>query len=148
MRLIVKKLSETALLPTKAHEDDVGYDLYADGDFILPPGKVTKISTGIAYGGIGPRFLLEKAFKDVFPKIEGRSGLASNGVFPVGGIVDPGYRGELVVMLYNSNDEIFPIKKGNKIAQLVFYATGQPDIVIGELEKTSRGESGFGSSGS
>lgn len=144
-----KLLSEKAKLPTKAHETDVGYDLYALEDCNLAEGTVTKVRTGIAYGGFDP--LSEASTTSamaIFPKIEGRSGLAAKGIHPVGGIVDPGYRGELVVMLRNTRSDLdYFIKAGDRIAQMVFYMTAQPEICIGELKQTDRGDSGFGSTG-
>lgn len=149
MRAMFKKLDESAKLPTKAHGDDVGYDLYALEDCVLEQGKVTKVRTGIAYGGFDQLNHGTTPFMSVFPKIEGRSGLASRGVFPVGGIVDPGYRGEIGVMLYNSADSMdgYEIVEGDRIAQLVFYMTAQPDVDVGELKKSHRGDAGFGSTG-
>ncbi len=156
MRAIFRLLDERAKLPTKAHGSDVGYDLYALNDFIIEPGKVTRVPTGIAYGGFDPLTQpTASSGMSIFPKIEGRSGLASKGIFPVGGIVDPGYRGELVVMLLNSMSLNHPgnpstayeIKAGDRIAQMIFYMTAQPEVCVGELKQTDRGDSGFGSTG-
>lgn len=149
MRVMFKPLNENAKLPTKAHTDDVGYDLYALEDCILRRGEVSKIRTGIIYGGFDALHHGTTPFMSIFPKIEGRSSLAAKGIFPVGGIVDPGYRGELIVMLYNSNDDSdgYEIVSGDRIAQLVFYMTAQPNVQIGELKKSERGEAGFGSTG-
>ena len=155
MRVMFKKLDENAKLPTKAHSDDVGYDLYALENVVLEPGQITKVRTGIAYGGLDAINQGSMQYAAVFPKIEGRSGLASKGVFPVGGIVDPGYRGEVVVMLLNSvplnkpgnPSTAFKIESGDRIAQMVFYVTAQPEVQIGELKKSERGDAGFGSTG-
>lgn len=146
MRAMFKKLEENAQLPTKAHGDDVGYDLYAVENVTLEPGQVTKVRTGLAYGGFDQLNHGSTNFMAVFPKIEGRSGLASKGIFPVGGIVDPGYRGEITVMLYNSSKSL-KIEVGDRVAQIVFYMTAQPEIGIGELKKSERGDAGFGSTG-
>lgn len=142
------KLNWGAELPAKAHRDDVGYDLRSIEHVTLQPGEVTKVHTGILYGGFDT--LTEASASQqcaIFPKIEGRSGLASKGIWPVGGIVDPGYRGELVVMLYNSTKEPFEVAPADRIAQIVFYTTAQPDVAVGELKPTERGDSGFGSTG-
>ena len=160
MRAMFKKLDENAKLPTKAHDDDVGYDLYAVEDAVLEPQRVTKVRTGIAYCGLD-ELHNKQLLTAVFPKIEGRSGLASRGIFPVGGIVDPGYRGEVSVMLANfqwpwsSEDDgtgyraknVYQIKAGDRIAQIVFYTTAQPEVDVGELKGSSRGDAGFGSTG-
>jgi dUTP pyrophosphatase len=144
-----KRIHEDAKLPCKVHEHDVGYDLSSIEDVELPVGKVTKVRTGIVLASceFGDAPLLREQ-KHAFPKIEGRSGLASKGIFPVGGIIDPGYRGELVAVLHNSSDEIFKVSKGDRIAQLVFYYVVRPAIRTSlEIVESDRGDSGFGSTG-
>ena len=106
----VKKLTQTAQLPAKAHEDDAGFDLYSDRDFIVYPETRRLIGTGIAvaiprgyYGRIAPR-----------------SGLAfKNGIDVLAGVVDAGYRNEVGVILINFGDKPFEIKNGDRVAQLI-----------------------------
>jgi dUTP pyrophosphatase len=92
LTLNVKALDKHAKLPTKSHTGDLGYDLYALEDTVLEPGKVTKVRTGIAMG---------------FPEghgglIRDRSSVATKQeVFVVGGVIDQGYTGEVLVAMYN-----------------------------------------------
>jgi dUTP pyrophosphatase len=147
-----KKIHPKAELPNQAHTSDVGYDLKSIETLTLRPRSVTKIHTGIELAGAD--YLKYSDHQDnVFMKIEGRSGLASKGIFPVGGIIDSAtYRGEIIVLLHNSTDESFSIKEGDKCAQFVFYhhAMNISEVEIKEVEvktKTERGENGFGSTG-
>ena len=141
--LRIKKNSDTAKLPTKAHITDLGYDLYADEDHLV--GEcVTKIDTGISIG---------------FPAgwgglIKDRSSMASKGFMTVGGVIDNAYIGPLSVLMkfrhptHPTLHPTFQIKKGDKIAQLVLTpVTNFPIEEVYELESTDRGEKGFGSSG-
>jgi dUTP pyrophosphatase len=135
--LKVKKLSETAKLPTKAHNSDLGYDLYADETVRLFTDSPTKIKTGIAvrfpenWGGF----------------IKDRSSMASKGYFVIGGVIDHAYIGELSVVMTHTKGNVF-INKGDKIAQLVPIPLTKWNIEeVSDLEPTDRGEKGFGSSG-
>lgn len=123
-------------LPVKAHELDAGYDLVADHDAIIGEGKVTKIHTGfwgdIPAGHVG--------------LICSRSGLAANhGVFVLNapGIADASYTGELIVLLSKVGQEAFPIRKGDRVAQLVV----TPLSAYTPQATSQRGDAGFGSTG-
>lgn len=136
-KLKVKKLTETAKLPTKAHPTDLGYDLYADETVSIDGNSAIKIKTGIAVG---------------FPEswggfIKDRSSMASKGFAVIGGVIDQAYIGELsIVITYKRG--VTTIQKGDKIAQLVpIPLTNWPIIEVDNLGKTDRGEKGFGSSG-
>jgi len=127
-------------LPTKAHPNDTGWDLYAARDVNLKNGTYPPIT-------IPTRIAIEFP-PNVWGQIEGRSGLASKGVFPVGGIIDSNYRGEIKVMLqFLGTSQFYHIKDGDKIAQLVL-RENIPSTVefVDELSDTDRGEDGFGSS--
>jgi dUTP pyrophosphatase len=152
--IYVMKNDDEAVLPKKSNDDDVGYDLYPLEDLHLLPGKTTLCRTGIVLAMHPPEMYIGHYFRVLpsFLKIEGRSGHANKGVFPVGGIIDPGYRGEIKVVLFNSTNEIYDIPKGKAMAQLVLYYTGTshgPNKI--EFAETSvvspsdRGVSGFGS---
>jgi dUTP pyrophosphatase len=140
MELKVKRLTDSAKLPQKAHIGDLGYDIFADESKVIESGDFKLISTGIAincpnnnYGFI----------------IKDRSSMACKGLFTHAGVIDAGYTGEIKVLFHNSvssTDVI--IEKGDKIAQLI------PTKVIGfdiqevsELHNTKRGNNGFGSTG-
>lgn len=137
--LKVKRLCEEAKLPTKSRDSDEGYDLYCLEDFDIGAGETVKVKTGVALG-------IPEGY---WAKIEGRSGLASKGITVYGGVIDNEYIGEVIVCLHNSNHwkgEKFT--KGSKIAQFVLHKHRHLDIIeVTELDTTSRGEAGFGSSG-
>jgi len=135
-----KKLDPEAVVPTKSHQSDAGWDLYALEDGEIEPKDKTLIKTGIALEiPIGTAGL-------IWP----RSGLAvKSGIDVFAGVVDSGYRGDVGVCLYNSSESVFKFKKGDRIAQILFQNI--PNFKIqetSELDCTPRGEGGFGSSGS
>ena len=138
----VRRLHPDATLPKRAHWGDAGLDLYALEHATLEPGGRVSLRTGIAveipHGQAGL----------VLP----RSGLAlRNGIALVNapGLVDSGYRGELRVLLLNTDRaEPCEIVRGDRIAQLVLVAIEAPDVVeVDELALSERGSEGFGSSG-
>ena len=152
--ILIKRIDPRAKLPAPAHEDDVGYDLYPLDDLVLPSGKTTVCSTGITVAEPPGCLVIEDKIRATyFMKIEGRSGLASQGVFPVGGIIDPGYRGEIKVVLFNSTDTEYIISKTRAMAQIVIYhteTTSLPHKVVRFLDvdltsSSTRGQDGFGS---
>jgi dUTP pyrophosphatase len=154
-QILFNRLHESAVPPAPATEGDVGFDLYGLADVELPVGKITVISTGIALAQSPEPLLIDGRVVAIpYPKIEGRSGLASKGIFPVGGIVDPTYRGEIKVLLFNSTSDSYTIPKAKAVAQLVLYYTlsnSPPHHIVKFLEtnsvdRTDRGTSGFGSS--
>jgi dUTP pyrophosphatase len=161
MKLLVKKLDEKAIIPTKKRDTDEGYDIYSIEPKRLFKGTTTLIHTGISamvlsdfeyfsktntWPVSGSNTQLEE--RQYWLQIEGRSGMASKGVFPSGGIVDYGYTGEIAVMLVNCSSSDYYIKPGDKIAQLIPRLHLNPEVVeVDSLGETDRGEKGFGSSG-
>jgi dUTP pyrophosphatase len=142
MELPVLKLKEEAVLPSRAHEGDAGLDLYACEAAHIGPGERWSVGTGVGveipagHAGL------------VLP----RSGLArDHGIALVNapGLIDSGYRGELRVLLLNTDPaEIFRIEPGDRIAQLLIAPIATPEPVEAPaLSDSGRGESGFGSSG-
>ena len=141
-QLRVRRLDPAAKLPVRAHDDDAGYDLHALRAARIEPGTRAKVATGIALELPGGHAAL------VLP----RSGLAArHGIALVNapGLIDTGYRGELQVLLLNTDRETaFEISAGDRIAQLVIVAVAAPEVVeVDALAATLRGEGGFGSSG-
>jgi dUTP pyrophosphatase len=137
------KLNERATLPTRAHDSDAGLDLYAAESARLAPGARVSVGTGLAVqipDGVGGL---------VLP----RSGLAlRHGVTLVNspGLIDPGYRGEVRVLLLNTDGTLeFQISPGDRIAQLLLVPVVHASPLQAEaLDESTRGEGGFGSSGS
>lgn len=144
MKKIVKfkKLNPDAIIPDYAHIGDAGMDLYSVQDDIIEPLTWKLIPTGLAC----------ELPEGTEGQVRSKSGIAlKNGVFVLNtpGTVDENYRGEIGVVLYNLNTkEPFVIKKGQKIAQYVINAIEYVDTLeVEELDETSRGEGGFGSTG-
>ncbi|HEY4934572.1 MAG TPA: dUTP diphosphatase [Terriglobales bacterium] len=137
--LKVKTLSPDAMLPTVAHPgEDIGYDLYAAEDVTLAARSAAGVHTGIAIefvptaGGI----------------VKTRSGMAKKRLMCNAGVIDAGYRGELIVLMENLGDDAYDIRKGDKIAQLLEHPFLAGEVVEDELSDAARGVKGFGSSGS
>jgi dUTP pyrophosphatase len=142
MSLRVVRLDERAILPTRAHAGDAGLDLYSLDAVHLEPGERATVGTGIAVEIPAGQAGL------VLP----RSGLAArHGIALVNapGLIDSGYRGELRVLLLNTDRErTFSLGAGDRIAQLVLVEIRAPiPIEVDELDGSERGEGGFGSSG-
>jgi len=142
MELRFRRLDERALLPTRAHPDDAGLDLYAMEELELAPGDRASVGTGIAVEIPGGHAGL------VLP----RSGLADrHGIALVNapGLIDSGYRGELRALLLNTDRATpFRVTRGDRIAQLVIVRIETPaPVEAAELELSERGAGGFGSSG-
>lgn len=149
IKILFKKMTSTAKIPTSIGENNVGFDVYCDEEVAIPPMKTKKISSGIQLADASAHDIQGNS---IFFKIEGRSGLASKGVFPIGGIVDTAaYRGEIGIMLANMSDITVIFKPGDRIAQLVVYKVGcSPEVLMDETDmvtETARGTRGYGSSG-
>jgi dUTP pyrophosphatase len=136
-----RRLHEGATLPERAYAGDAGLDLTAAERVELAPGARAVVGTGLAV-----------AIPDGHAGfVQPRSGLAAkHGITIVNtpGLVDSGYRGELKIVLLNTDrEETFVVEPGMRIAQLVVVpvATPQP-VEVGELPGSERGERGFGSS--
>jgi dUTP pyrophosphatase len=143
MDVAARLLTETARLPSRAHDDDAAFDLYADESIVLEPGRRATVRTGVAVA------LPPGTAGLVLP----RSGLASrHGISVVNGpgLIDPGYRGEIAVILLNTDlDEPFKVSPGDRIAQLLIVEAAAHRLVEAaeELDETTRGTGGFGSTG-
>ena len=142
MELRFRRLAQHAIAPARSHEDDAGYDLFAAEAARLGPGERADVGTGIAlaippgHAGL------------VLP----RSGLARrDGITLVNapGLIDAGYRGEVRVLLLNTDREhSFSAEPGDRIAQLVIVRHETPELVEGaDLGPTERDDAGFGSTG-
>ncbi|MEX1142365.1 MAG: dUTP diphosphatase [Thermoleophilaceae bacterium] len=142
MRLSFARLAADAVAPVRAHPGDAGYDLHAAEAATLAPGDRASVGTGIAVA------IPEGHAGLVLP----RSGLAArHGIALVNapGLIDAGYRGEVRVLLLNTDREAtFEIATGDRIAQLVIVRHAAPEVVeVASLDETARGVAGFGSTG-
>lgn len=141
MELRFSRLSDGARIPVRAHADDAGLDLHSAEAATLEPGARASVGTGLAVAIPAGHAGL------VLP----RSGLAAkHGIALVNapGLIDPGYRGEVRVLLLNTDrGEAFEIEPGDRIAQLLVTPFAAAAPVEAELDETERGVAGFGSSG-
>ena len=140
--LRVRRLDPAAVLPRRAHPGDAGYDLCALDALVLGPGERAMVRTGIAIE------LPDGHAGWVVP----RSGLAArHGIALVNapGLIDAGYRGEVQVLLLNTDREAaYEVGAGERIAQLVIAAVATPEVVeVDALSESARAEGGFGSTG-
>ena len=131
-------IDDGAFVPTRAHELDAGYDLYAVEDALILAGKSHIFDTGvhveIPAGHVG--------------MIKSKSGLNVNHGITSEGVIDAGYTGSICVKLYNHGTHNIIIERGMKISQLVILPIITPDLeVVDSLEETERGDNGFGSTG-
>jgi dUTP pyrophosphatase len=137
-----RRLEVAARPPTQAHEGDAGYDLHAAEAATIGPGERASVGTGIAVA------IPEGQAGLVIP----RSGLATkHGISVVNapGLIDSGYRGELRVLLLNTDlSDPFTVEPGDRIAQLVLVRVETEELEeVAELDETARGVGGFGSTG-
>lgn len=138
--LKIQLLTSTAKAPTLAHPgEDVAYDMYADEEKVIPPNSMAMVKTGIAM--------------EFSPKagaiIKCRSSVAKLQASVEAGVIDAGYRGEVMVLLRNHDAAGFlKIGKGEKFAQMVKVPIATDKVkVVPELKISKRGAKGFGSSG-
>jgi dUTP pyrophosphatase len=139
MKLLVQKLDERAVLPSRSHHDDAGLDLCALEAVTLAPGERQVVGTGVALaipsGCVG--LIWDKS------SIPFKYGVKS-----MGGVIDAQYRGEVKVILVNLSQETATFEAGQKIAQLLVQKVKLPEVeVVDALPGSVRGEGGFGSTG-
>lgn len=163
MKIKAKRLTDTAKLPTYGSAKAAAADLYADlSDHCItlnPDVEVRNISGNengpIQRVGIAPHSTVKIPTGWAFQSPEGymlqilqRSGLASKGLIPIGGIVDNDYIGEVAVILLNTTDDYIFVQNGDRIAQMALRKYYQADFEdVDELDETERGPGGFGSTG-
>jgi dUTP pyrophosphatase len=143
-RFEVVKLVEHAVIPTKSHDGDLGWDLYAGEQVSLAPNSRVLVSTGVKikfpyeYGAL----------------IKDRSSISSKfGIFTHAGVLDSGYRGEIKILMHNTGEQFITFYRGDKVAQMVLIPVVHIRGGLVEVDEltdeytTSRGDSGFGSTG-
>lgn len=132
------KLDEGAYMPTRAHKEDAGLDLYARETQIVPAKESATFDTGVHIelpeGTVG--------------MLKSKSGLMCKFGLVGEGVIDVGYSGSIVVKLFNHSGYDYEVHKGDKISQLVILPILTPYLeVVDELDESGRGNNGFGSSG-
>ena len=141
MTVEVLIIAQPGFEPSYAKPGDAGADLRSTVDVSVPARGRELVPTGV-------KIALPNGFVGL---VHPRSGLAAkNGITVLNtpGTIDAGYRGEIMVTLYNSTDQDFEVKRGDRIAQLLIQQVEQARFLqVSELPQSDRGESGFGSSG-
>lgn len=144
MQLKIKKLREDAIIPKRETDGAAGLDLHAclDNPVTIEPGRTFLVPSGIA---VSPER------KDVTMLVIIRSSLGRRFGLTLAnsiGVIDSDYRGEILVPVINHGEEAYTMNPGERFAQLVIVPVIFPEILeCDELDKTSRGEKGFGSTG-
>lgn len=137
------KLDEGAIMPTRAHEEDAGYDIYSPEDFVLH-GMISN-SAGMAVIDTGVHVEIPRGYVGI---LKSKSGLNVKSNIIGTGVIDAGYTGSIKVKLYNLGVQPHSFHKGDKLIQLVIYPILTPELEeVDELEETERGSNGFGSTG-
>jgi dUTP pyrophosphatase len=140
MSFKIKKLSNDAVIPVRATIGSAGLDLSSVEDVNIPPQEWRLIGTGLSIA----------IPNDCYARIAPRSGLAFKyGLFVNAGVIDSDYRGEIKVIIYNSSSNNYTIRKGDRIAQIIFERIFINEFTeVSDLDETeSRGSNGFGSTG-
>jgi dUTP pyrophosphatase len=140
----VKLLDDDSIVPFKADPGCAGYDVFSSQDVLIAKGKRELVPLGIAVQVPDYYYL----------RVAPRSGLSVKGIDIGAGVIDSSYRGEVKVLVINNTEDDFIVLEGDKIAQLIMERCANAEIDIccdsdsdDDLDKTSRGDKGFGSTG-
>jgi len=140
----VKLLDDGSVIPFKADPGCAGYDVFSSQDILIAKGKRELVPLGIAV----------QVPEYYYLRVAPRSGLSVKGIDIGAGVIDSSYRGEVKVLVINNTDDDFIVLEGDKIAQLIMERCANAEIDIccdsdsdDDLDKTSRGDKGFGSTG-
>ncbi|MFH1233593.1 MAG: dUTP diphosphatase [Patescibacteria group bacterium] len=138
LKLKIEKISPLAKIPTRAYDHDAGLDLYSIDNYFLSPNDCIIIKTGL-------KIAIPTGYVGL---IWNKSGIGKNGIHCMSGVIDAGYRGELIIQVMNLSQNIYNIMSGQKIAQLLIQKVEFPEIIIGPIENdTDRKDQRLGSSG-
>lgn len=137
--MILKIKTLNGLIPTRAHNNDAGYDIYAPCDFGIHALQNTFIKLGVCVE-------IPKGYTGL---LLGRSSMNGKGIICMTGVIDSGYTGELRAMFFNTTSNAIAIHKGERICQLVILKLADIEKAerVEELENSERGDKGFGSTG-
>lgn len=139
--LLYRVLTPTGLAPTKAYNDDAGFDLYCDAEMVIEPSTFVDIPLGVAI----------KVPEGTWGLLTARSStLRKYGLMVAQGVIDCGYTGPLFAGVWNMTDQPVKIEPGMRLVQYILMTNASLDVQaqeVAELPKTDRGASGFGSSG-
>ena len=136
-----QRLDSELPIPTRANIGDAAVDLYARRDVALEPGERAAVPTGLAVA-------IPEGFAGLVLPRSGHARRSGVGVINGPGLIDPGYRGEVTVLLINHGQERVSFARGDRIAQLAVVTVPQVAWVeVDSLDETDRGAGGFGSTG-
>jgi len=137
-------LETGARAPVVAHKgEDLGYDVFALAAAVLAPRATVKVRTGIAVEARHP-----ETGEPLGLLVRDRSSMAARGIATTAGVIDAGYRGEILVLMTNLGETAVELKAGEKIAQMIPVPILTGDVeTVESLEESARAEKGFGSSG-
>lgn len=140
--LAIKRLRAEATVPARAYADDAGLDLAACDRVEIPPGGRAVVGTGLAVA-------IPPGHAGLVVPRSGHAARSGIGIVNAPGLIDPGYRGEVMVILQNTDVAVpFVVEPGMRIAQLVVVDLPELDVVeVDELARGVRGAAGHGSSG-
>lgn len=139
LKLKIKKIHTEAILPNYAHNWDAGMDFYSIKEDIINPGERKGITTGI-------QMAIPESYVGLIWDKSGRA--LNDGLKTMAGVIDSGYRGEIIIVILNTSNKPIEIKPGTKIAQMLIQKIEQPEIEeVASLDETLRGDGGFGSTG-
>lgn len=138
MNAINIMLDVGAIMPTRAHAEDAGIDLYAMEKQIVPARESAKFDTGV-------HIEIPRGYVGM---VKSKSGLNVKYGLTSEGVIDAGYTGSIVVKLYNNSGYDYTVNAGDKITQLVILPIITPELkLVEEFTETERGAGGFGSTG-
>ncbi|MCK6462393.1 MAG: dUTP diphosphatase [Candidatus Pacebacteria bacterium] len=139
MLIKFQRISAEAVIPSYAHPGDAGMDVFSTEEALIKAGERKNVRTGV-------KMEMPEGYAAL---VWDKSGLAAkDGIKTMAGVIDSGYRGEIVIVLVNLSQKDFEIKKGQKIAQMLIQKVERPEIEEAEnLNESKRGEGGFGSTG-
>jgi dUTP pyrophosphatase len=139
LKLNIKKLHPDAIVPKYALPSDAAFDLFAINSITISPGHQVVVPTGISMA-------IPEGYVGL---IWDKSSIAiKNGIKTMGGVIDAGYRGEVLVGVINLSDKEYTFEKGHKVTQMIIQERLHADIVeVDNLSETERGAGGFGSTG-
>ncbi len=139
MKLGVKRVVAGVKLPSYANPGDAGFDLYSAEEVVLRPGQRHPIRSGI-------QMAIPSGYVGLIWDKSGRA--AKDGLKMMGGVIDSGYRGEILILMQNLGDKDVKIEKNHKVAQMLIQPVHNVEFEeVGSLDETQRGTGGFGSSG-
>ncbi len=138
MEIKIKKIHPNAKIPTKHDQNDAGYDIYSVESKTIKPKETVVVHTGICM----------EIKQGYYGQIETRSSMAIKGIFTTGGVVDAGYRHEILIILNNITNSSYSVNIGDRIAQIIFHKVNFLNLVeVKSLDIDSDRKGGFGSSG-